>query len=352
MARLREPWLFLTLSVLIAGGAVSALLPGKEQEERLVEGGGAALRAADRGSAGSQGEKQGAAGRLPADCESAGSGGERRDAAGGGAARFASLLFLCGLGLTYVVEFFYLRDSFGVRMNTIFKFYYQAWVMMGCASAFGVWWVVRGIGGRIGRGAKAAFIAGVALLTAAGMVYPLMASYSRVDGFRHRPTLNGAANVARSHPDDWAAIEWLRAQGEGAPVILEAPGRSYTYEGRISAFTGYPAVLGWAVHESQWRGNYVEQGKREPDIATIYTAPGDQQVLDLLDKWEVEYVVVGTPERRYVEGLCQAAERSCSATQSLRRLDQLLERVFEQGQTTIYRVPQSSDASDQLPRRP
>jgi YYY domain-containing protein len=334
-ARLRDPWLFLTLSLLIAGGAVSALLPGKEQEEPSVEGGGAALRAADRGSAGSQGEKQGAAGRRVADCESAGSSG----AGESGSARFASLLFLCGLGLTYVVEFFYLRDSFGVRMNTIFKFYYQAWVMLGCASAFGVWWILRGIDGRIGTAVQTGFTVGIALLTAAGLVYPLLASYSRVDGFRQSPNLNGAANIARNHPDDWAAIEWLRAHAEGVPVILETPGKSYDYEGRISAFTGYPAVLGWAVHESQWRGSYVEQGKREPDIATIYTAPGRQQVLDLLHKWEVDYVVVGPPERRYVGELCEAPERGCSGAQALQRLDRFLQPVFEQGQTTIYQVP-------------
>ncbi len=296
-ARLRDPWLFLTLSLLIAGGAVSTLLPGKEQEEPSVESGGA------------------------------------------GSARFASLLFLCGLGLTYVVEFFYLRDSFGVRMNTIFKFYYQAWVMLGCASAFGVWWILRSVDGRIGTAVQTVFTVGIALLTAGGLVYPLMASYSRVDGFRQSPNLNGAANIARNHPDDWAAIEWLRAHAEGVPVILEAPGKSYDYEGRISAFTGYPAVLGWAVHESQWRGSYVEQGKREPDIATIYTAPSRQQVLDRLHRWEVDYVVVGPPERRYVEALCRAEERTCSGAQALQRLDRFLQPVFEKGQTTIYRVP-------------
>jgi hypothetical protein len=49
----------------------------------------------------------------------------------------------------------------------------------------------------------------------------------------------------------WAAIEWLQANAPGVPVILEAPGRSYNYEGRISAFTGFPAVLGWSLHEGQ-----------------------------------------------------------------------------------------------------
>jgi len=295
MARLRDPWLFLTLSLLIAGAAVSVLQPWRRQEEA----------------------------RHPA-----------------ASVQFASLLFLCGLGLTLVVEFVYLRDSFGVRMNTIFKFYYQAWVMLACASAFGTWWIVNQLEGGSSRVGQTIFVTGVTLLTAAGLVYPLMASYSRVDGFRHEPNLNGAANVAQAHPDDWAAIEWLRAQAEAGSVILEAPGRSYTYEGRISAFTGHPALLGWAVHESQWRGSYVEQGKREPDIETIYTTQNGRRALDLLHKWEVDYVIAGSPERRYIEELCQASERSCNSAQALGKFRGLLAPVFEQGEVTIYRVPE------------
>jgi YYY domain-containing protein len=254
---------------------------------------------------------------------------------------FASLLIFVGLALTLSVEFVYLRDNFGVRMNTIFKFYFQAWVMLGCASAYGVWWVL----GREGW-TRYVFLVGVAILAAAGMVYPLMASYSRVQGFQHEPNLNGASNIAKNNPDDWAAIEWLRsnAQGtlgtQGVPVILEAPGDSYDYEGRISAFTGLPAVLGWSLHEGQWRGDYTEQHEREPDIATIYTTHDGKQALQLLHKWEVDYVVVGATERRYVEELCDAPDRSCFPVEALGKFDRLLEPVFEQGQTTIYRVPE------------
>jgi YYY domain-containing protein len=294
-ARLSDPWLFLTLSLLMAGAVAAILQPWRRRE---VDG-------------------------EPTT-----------------SAQFASLLFLCGLGLTYVVEFVYLRDSFGVRMNTIFKFYYQSWVMLGCASAFGVWWILNGSERRISAILETVFLVGVILLTVGGLVYTLMAGYSRVNGFQSQPNLNGAINIARSQPDDWAAIEWLRANAQGTPVILEAPGHSYDYEGRISAFTGYPAVLGWAVHESQWRGNYVEQGKREPDIETIYTSPDQERAMELLRKWEVDYVVVGPPERAYAREVCQTAQAPCSPTQGLRKLERMLVLVFEQGRTTIYRVPQ------------
>jgi YYY domain-containing protein len=295
LARLRDPWLFLVLSLLIALAAVSILRTHKMQRE----------------------PDQPAGSKL-----------------------FASLLFLCGLGLTFIVEFVYLRDSFGVRMNTIFKFYYQAWVMLGCASAYGVWWMLNGVNTGIDRTVRTVFLAGMALLTAASLLYPVLASYSRVDGLRHKPTLDGAANIARAHPDDWAAIQWLRDNAQDVSVILEAPGRSYNYEGRVSAFTGLPAVLGWALHEGQWRGNYVEQGKREPDIETIYTTPDAQQALDLLSKWEVDTVIMGPPERRFIEEQCNASQGQCSIAEAERKFDRVLEPVFRQGQTTVYRVPQ------------
>jgi len=287
-ARLIDPWLFLTLTLLISLAAVSML-----RHERGT---------ASRPSASDL---------------------------------FASLLILVGLALTLSVEFVYLRDNFGVRMNTIFKFYFQAWVMLGCTSAYGVWWILSREGW-----ARHVFLVGVVALTAAGLVYPLMASYSRVQGFKHEPNLNGASSIARNNPDDWAAIEWLRANAWGTPVVLEAPGDSYDYEGRISAFTGFPAVLGWSLHEGQWRGDYTEQHEREPDIATIYTTYDGRHALQLLHKWDVEYVIVGATEWKYVEELCDAPDRSCFPTEALGKFERLLEPAFEQGQTTIYRVPE------------
>ncbi len=287
LARLRDPWLHLTLSFLIALAAVNLLSPHirTTRSERTGE------------------------------------------------EHFAALLMLTGLALTFAVEFVYLRDNFGVRMNTVFKFYYQGWVMMGCASAYAVW----RLRSRLEGAGRYVFQVGLVVLVGAGLVYPVMASYSRVHGFQQRLHLNGATNIARDHPDDWAAIEWLRQNAPNTAVILEVPGQSYDYEGRISAFTGLQAVLGWSLHEGQWRGDYVEQGKREPDIQAIYTTKSGRRALELLHKWKVDYVIVGPPERRYVERLC--SEQQCQPTSALETLATALQPVFEQGRTTVYRVP-------------
>lgn len=249
---------------------------------------------------------------------------------------FALILALIGLALPLTAEWIYLQDVFGVRMNTVFKFYFQGWVLMGLASAYGSYHLLQNLRGW----RRLLFGTGLTLLLISGLVYTTFAGYSRANGLDPKNwTLDSAAWIAHHHPDDYAAVKWLRAHTKGAPVILEAPGVNYDYEGRISALTGLPTVLGWAGHENQWRGSYTEQNKRKPDIETIYTTQDGRQALELLHKWQVDYVIVGSPERRYVEKLCNASGRHCSSTQALRKFQKSLEPVFEQGQMTIYLVP-------------
>jgi len=239
---------------------------------------------------------------------------------------FALLLFATGALLTLVVEFVYLRDQFGTRMNSVFKFYFQAWVLWAIAGAYALADFVRR--GRVG------VVIPAALLIAAGLVYPALAIPARAREYGDPPTLDGAAYLAQAQPDDYAAITWLNQNVYGAPVILEAPGdhlRAYVYEGRVSAHTGLPTVLGWAGHEYQWRGNYDEQARREPDIEALYTSVDADEVLTLLDKYDISYVYVGPVERaRYpAAGLAKFA--------------QLMEIVYDSSTVTIYRVGASLD---------
>jgi YYY domain-containing protein len=233
---------------------------------------------------------------------------------------FALLLFATGALLTLGVEYVYLRDIFGTRMNTVFKFYFQAWVLWGVAGAYALAGFIRR--GRVG------VVVVAALLIAAGLVYPALAIPARASEYGGPSTLDGTAYLAEAQPDDTAAIAWLNDNVSGAPVILEAPGngyRAYVYEGRVSAQTGLPTLLGWAGHEHQWRGNYDEQARREPDIETLYTSVDADEVLALMDEYGVEYVYVGPLERtRYpAAGLAKFAG--------------LMDAVYDTGTVTIYR---------------
>ena len=115
----------------------------------------------------------------------------------------------------------------------------------------------------------------------------------------------------------------------GAPVILEKPGtggRSYVYEGRVSALTGLPTLLGWAGHEGQWRGNYDVQGAREPDIATIYNTPDIEEALTLLDKYGITYVYVGPLERSEYD------------PRGLDKFRQIMDTVYQNDSVTLYKM--------------
>ncbi|MBX7212596.1 MAG: hypothetical protein K1X39_01150 [Thermoflexales bacterium] len=236
---------------------------------------------------------------------------------------FVLSLFMVGALVTVAVEFVYLLDNFGTRMNTVFKFYFQGWTMWAVAAGFAIPWL---LGSRrwLTRG-----IAMVALLFVGfGLLWPVFAGNSRTDGYAGTPTLDGAAYLTSTHPDDARLIEWINANVQGAPVIVEAPGKgyaSYTYNGRISAFTGLPTLLGWGGHQSQWRGNYTVPGQREPQIERLYTLVNDDnETRRILRQYNIDYVVVGD------------AERALYKPEGLAKFDRLCAVAVRTGNATLY----------------
>ena len=256
--------------------------------------------------------------------------GLEADTAGALERRFAILLVVVGLLLTLVTEFAFIRDTFGNRMNTVFKFYYQAWVLLAIAGAYSVYYGLQsmhGSGNGLRRSAGYAWAAGLALLVLAASYYPLAATYTKANLFGVPPTLDGTAFLARYQPGDYGAIQWLNANVSGSPVVLEATGGEYSDYARVATFTGLPGVLGWGGHELQWRGNYTEPGKREPDIDTIYKTADKNAALALLKKYGVRYVVAGRMER----------EKGYDAA-SLGKFRGFMDVVYDQDGTVIYRV--------------
>ncbi len=236
---------------------------------------------------------------------------------------FALLLFAAGALLALVVEFAFVRDLFGTRMNTVFKFYYQAWTLWAIAGGYAIMrllsaptWLYRALG--------ALALCAVAL----GMVYPPMAIYARSDGFRQAPTLDGAAYL---RADDAALIAWLNANVQGAPRILEAPPDgafgAYAYEGRMATFTGLPTVLGWGGHQHQWRGRTDIQAERFPLIEQLYNTPDPTEARALLRQFGITYVVVGQ------------VERARFSADGLDKFEALCALAFRVGQSAIYHCP-------------
>jgi YYY domain-containing protein len=306
-----------------------------------------------------------------------------------GVSGFVLLLFATGALLAFSVELVYIKDFFGTRMNTVFKFYFQAWILWAIGGAYALVGFIRkgglkavgtlfaigvtfclavtltdgaitplllakvdlpavvylyGAGFllawcifvaaficvatalvRRGGWATAGILIGVTALGVAGLLFPALAIPKRADEYGGPATLDGAAYLAQDHAADYAAIAWLDEHVGDAPVILETPGGDYVYEGRVSAHTGLPTVLGWAGHEHQWRGTYDEQARRQEDITTLYTSVDAGQVLTLLDKYGISYVYVGPLERDLypIDGLTKFAG--------------LMEVVYNSGGVVIYK---------------
>ena len=271
--RLGSPWTYLVLAVLLAWaiGAVVAVLGARREQA-------SEFSALAPGEATSEVSRQFSSARVPVDL-------------------FATLMIIVALALTLFPEFLYLRDLFGSRMNTVFKFYYQAWALLALAGAYGL---SRLTAKTTPRGLKIPALVISALLILGGLWYPLAAIPSKADNFQGQATLNGLAYLERSSPADMAAITWLRENVRRDAVVLEATGGSYSEDGRVSMSTGNPTLLGWDFHERQWRGNvgYDELAAMRPDVIDqIYRSAQPEELSSLLDKWDVSYVYVGPLER-------------------------------------------------------
>lgn len=244
---------------------------------------------------------------------------------------FALLLAFTGLLLLLGCELVFIRDFFGNRMNTVFKLYYQAWVLLALAGAYAVPLLLGRLAATTGawRPAGATWALVLALLFGATLLYPIGALLDKTNGFARTPTLDGIAFWGRIRPDELAAIRWLNTNVAGTPVVVEATGGSYRQEfGRVASMTGLPTLLGWDYHEQQWRGTFEEAARRKPDLETIFKSNDQRQVLSTLATYRASYVFVGQTER----------DTYGRQGANLDRFGQFMDVAFRQGGVTIYRV--------------
>jgi YYY domain-containing protein len=228
--------------------------------------------------------------------------------------------------LCLAVDVVYVRDVFSSRMNTVFKFYYQVWVIWSVAGVLSAWYVWQ-VGQRWVR--VGLCVATIPILLAA-LVYPAATVGKAL--FVDQPG-NLAGRTPRDNPEGGhESIVWLRTNAPAGSVIVEGVGGQYDIEGKgfggVSASTGLPAVMGWPGHEDQWRGGHLEAknqiGARDQDVRTIYSSGDEATVRPLLEKYHVRYVYVGPTERDvYGEG-------------GLALFDSIATVAFQQGQITIY----------------
>ena len=206
--------------------------------------------------------------------------------------QYVLILIMLGALLTLFPELFYLRDQFGWRMNTIFKFYFQAWILFSLASAY----AVSNIGYLKNKAGKVIGSVGAVLVICVGLAYPGFSILNKTGSFRNIEwSLDGNLFFEITNPEEVEAIEYLGTLPYG--TVAEAIGGSYSNYGRVSRLSGYPTVLGWPGHELQWRGSSEEVGSRESDIEQLYEAYDWGTTQQILDKYQIRYVFIGSSER-------------------------------------------------------
>lgn len=244
---------------------------------------------------------------------------------------FGTLLTIAAFSLILGVEVFYIKDLFDkenppyFRTNTVFKFYFAAWPVWVIACSYFANSILRKIYNTVMNASfmlllinSIAFfllflMSFIYIFEAVGDFYPFLKfeddkSFSLEEVFNGNNTLkiydtiDGINYIKKDYPDDYAMIIWLNENVTGTPLLVEAVGDAYTYHSRISAYTGLPTVIGWPTHEWQWRGNIDEINARKEDIKTLYTTTSDVTFFNLIDKYDIKYIVLGDKEReRYTD---------------------------------------------------
>jgi hypothetical protein len=243
---------------------------------------------------------------------------------------FTLLLIALGVLLILGPDFFYLRDNFGYRINTIFKFYYQAWTLLSLAAAFGVAVMFTQLRGW----ALALYTTVMVIVIGAGLVYPAFALPTKTDDFKWRNpeqrTLDGSAYLAGFMPDDYQAIQFMQGLEPGVVAEATSDRANYSEYARISTFTGMPTVLGWPGHEDQWRAHAL-QGSRMPDLETLYTTSDWNIAMEIIDRYDIRYIVVGDLERRTYDV-------------NEEKFINFLTPIYQNGSITVYEVPKFATA--------
>jgi YYY domain-containing protein len=247
------------------------------------------------------------------------------------------------LALTLVVEIVVLAGDIS-RMNTVFKFYLQVWLLLSVAAGASLGWLWPRLL-RTRELVRTPWAVALGVLIGLAGLYPLLATRGKVID-RMAPdtptTLDGMAfmqyaergenGVYFSLEPDYMALRWLQDNVEEPAVVLEAHTIEYQWGNRVSIYTGLPAVVGWNWHQRQQRPWQSEEvTARVENVAELYNTTDTTLAMSLLEAYNVTYIMVGNLERAYYtpEGLEKFVHMAEAGYLSV---------VYDVEGTMIYRV--------------
>jgi len=281
----------------------------------------------------------------------------------------AIAMAIAALGIGAGVDLITVKGDIA-RLNTVFKFYLQAWILMGLASTYFGWRLAeagafsirdfkrlprqqRGIGKlsfAFEDVSRRVWMVGVAVVAVGIMIYPVMGTQVRLrdrfntsgvglDGLAYMET---AVQYEKDEPIplvyDLAAIKWLQRSVEGSPVIVEAITDLYRLGNRISINTGLPSIVGWDWHQRQQRVGYANAvTARRLDVDRIYKTTEPDEAIRLMRKYDARFLILGELER------VQYPESGIAKFESMKEWD--LFPVYINEKTTVYELRDSRAAT-------
>lgn len=261
-----------------------------------------------------------------------------------------TVLFLIGtsLAITLMVELVYVQGDIG-RMNTVFKFYLQAWTLMAVSAAAALSWLIP-----MAKGWKPPFRAAwrfvFLILLSGAALYPVLGGVAKIKDrmeMNAPHTLDGMEfmkyatyhdlDTAMDLSQDYEAIRWMQDNIQGSPVIVEANQVEYHWATRYTVYTGLPGVVGWNWHQRQQRTLTPPDWvfSRVEDVNVFYDTADLEAAKDFLETYQVRYIVVGQLERaKYLpEGISKFEQG----------LGTLWNVIYQNRETTIYQTISETD---------
>jgi uncharacterized membrane protein len=244
---------------------------------------------------------------------------------------FGAALVVFAVLLIIVPEFVYLKDIYSfqnppfARANTIFKVYFQVWVLLAIAAGIGIGYL-RHL--HWPRPWADLFVTVAGILIGLSLV-GTWSGFSTLNSIKPT-TLDGYAYLKTENPDQLALINWINAHISGQPRLLEAAGESYTQRSKISAYTGLIVPIGWASHEWGWRYSATEWNtiaNRMGDVETMYTTTNSTTLRQMVSDWHIQYIVASPVEWQQYNLTSFATIQSTYG-----------QPLFSQGQYLLYKV--------------
>jgi uncharacterized membrane protein len=255
------------------------------------------------------------------------------------------VLFLVGtaLAITLLVELAYVEGDIG-RMNTVFKFYLQAWTLFAVTGAVSFYWLVNSFN-RWNIVVKIIWQVMLYFLVLNAAFYPVLGGIAKI---KDRMAMDAPRNLdgmafmesavyydldtPLELDQDYQAIRWLQENVSGSPVIVEANQVEYHWGTRYTVYTGLPGVVGWNWHQRQQRTLTPHDWvfSRVDDVNLFYETTDLDFAKDFLEDYQVSYIIVGQLERaKYSpEGISKFAEEAGN----------LWELAYQYQDTIIYKT--------------